>query len=75
MKLLIATDIHLGHKIDDEILGLDPFKAFSEVLEIAHLNNVDFVLLGGDLFDTKVPTQETLHHAFSILNRSIFEPP
>ena len=40
----------MGFREKDPIVGEDSFNAFEECLEIANELNVDFVLLGGDLF-------------------------
>ena len=50
LEILITTDNHMGYKEKDPILGEDSFTAFEECLEIANRRDVDFVLLGGDLF-------------------------
>ena len=49
-EILITTDNHMGFREKDPIVGEDSFNAFEECLEIANELNVDFVLLGGDLF-------------------------
>ena len=50
LKILVATDIHLGYGEKDAIRGNDSLVAFEEILENAKKNDVDFILLGGDLF-------------------------
>ena len=49
-EILITTDNHMGYREKDAIVGPDSFNAFEECLQIANKKNVDFVLLGGDLF-------------------------
>jgi double-strand break repair protein MRE11 len=46
----------MGYKEKDEIIGEDSFDAFNEVLELAVQTNVDFLLLGGDLFHEHSPS-------------------
>lgn len=41
-------------------LGKDSFVTFAEILEHAKQNEVDFILLGGDLFHDTNPSKETL---------------
>lgn len=50
-RILVATDNHVGYKEKHPVRGEDSFKGFNNVLEIAKENLVDFVILGGDLFD------------------------
>ena len=40
----------MGFKETDPVVGEDSFNSFEECLKIANNENVDFVLLGGDLF-------------------------
>ena len=49
-NILVASDNHLGYKGKEQSIGDDSFTAFEEVLETATKRDVDFVLLGGDLF-------------------------
>ncbi|XP_031620222.1 double-strand break repair protein MRE11 [Contarinia nasturtii] len=66
-KILLATDIHLGYKEKDEIIGKDSFVTFSEILEHAKNNEVDFILLGGDLFHDTNPSKEALQRCMELL--------
>jgi double-strand break repair protein MRE11 len=50
LKILITTDNHLGFMERDPVRGEDSFNSFEEALKIANENQVDFILLGGDLF-------------------------
>lgn len=55
-NILIATDIHLGYAEDDPVRGPDTFETLEEILQIAATEQVDFVLLGGDLFHDAQPS-------------------
>ncbi|CAK8680453.1 unnamed protein product [Clavelina lepadiformis] len=66
MSILIATDLHLGYKENDCIRGDDSFNTCVEIFEIADKNNVDFILLGGDLFHKSQPTISTLLRTMNI---------
>ena len=50
LKILLATDNHVGYLENDPIRGNDSFITFEEIFKIAKEREVDFVLLGGDLF-------------------------
>merc|ERR1711917_58162 len=69
-KILLATDIHLGHKYDIIIRSNDTFDTFDEILEIAKKEKVDFVLLGGDLFDVNEPNIGIMNQAIAILSKA-----
>ena len=50
LRILIATDNHVGYLESDPIRGDDSFTTFEEILKLAKREAVDMVLLGGDLF-------------------------
>ena len=57
LRLLIATDNHLGVWEDDEIRKHDSFVTFEEILQHAHRLRVDALLLGGDLVHENKPSR------------------
>lgn len=57
LRILIATDNHLGYMERDPIRGNDSFVSFEEILQQARKLKVDFVLLGGDLFHENKPSR------------------
>ncbi|XP_075147951.1 double strand break repair nuclease mre11 [Haematobia irritans] len=72
MRIMISTDNHLGYGEKDAIRGEDSFIAFEEMLELAVREDVDFILLGGDLFHDAVPTQNALHKCMKLLRMYTF---
>ncbi|CAB0002214.1 unnamed protein product [Nesidiocoris tenuis] len=66
-KILVATDIHLGVHEKDPIRGDDSFNTFEEILLTAKEKDVDFILLGGDLFHDSKPTQSCYVRAISLI--------
>lgn len=68
-KILIATDIHLGYLEKDAIRGNDSFNTLEEILKSAKTNQVDFILLGGDLFHENKPSRRCLHTCITMLRR------
>ncbi|XP_028275238.1 double-strand break repair protein MRE11 [Parambassis ranga] len=68
-KILIATDIHLGYLEKDAIRGNDSYNTLNEILECAKKNQVDFILLGGDLFHENKPTRRCLHNCITTLRQ------
>ncbi|ESW21624.1 hypothetical protein PHAVU_005G085700 [Phaseolus vulgaris] len=69
LRILVATDCHLGYMEKDEVRRHDSFHAFEEICAIAERQRVDFVLLGGDLFHENKPSRSTLVKAIEILRR------
>ena len=45
-----STDNHLGFLEKDPVRANDSFAAFEEILKLAKDSQVDFIVLGGDLF-------------------------
>ncbi|KAK9674419.1 hypothetical protein RND81_12G231500 [Saponaria officinalis] len=69
LRVLVATDCHLGYMEKDEIRRHDSFESFEEICSIAEKKQVDFVLLGGDLFHENKPSRSTLVRAVEILRQ------
>uniref|UniRef100_UPI0037E87FC1 double-strand break repair protein MRE11 n=1 Tax=Semicossyphus pulcher TaxID=241346 RepID=UPI0037E87FC1 len=68
-KILIATDIHLGYLEKDAIRGNDSYSTLNEILKCAKTNQVDFILLGGDLFHDNKPSRRCLHNCITMMRR------
>ena len=68
-NILVATDVHMGYNEDDPIRGLDSFNSFEEILEIALKNDVDFILLCGDLLDKAKPSTDCLLRCADLLRK------
>ena len=69
LKILIATDNHLGFAEKDAIRGNDSLNTFEEILENARKHEVDFVLLGGDLYHENKPSRKVLHGSLALLRK------
>ena len=67
LKILVASDIHLGYGEKDPIRGADSFDTFAEVFQIALREEADMVLLAGDLFHDNKPSRKALHKCMEIL--------
>lgn len=66
-KILISTDVHLGYLEKDAIRGNDSYTTLREILECAKKQQVDFILLGGDLFHENKPSRRCLHTCITML--------
>eukprot|EP00118_Oscarella_pearsei_P012315 m.89775 g.89775 ORF g.89775 m.89775 type:complete len:685 (+) comp36625_c0_seq4:46-2100(+) len=69
LKILLATDNHLGYLERDPIRGNDSIVTFEEILMLANLHEADFVLLGGDLFHENQPSRKTLYSTMELLRK------
>ena len=69
---MITTDNHLGYKENDRYRANDSFYSFEEALKIASKANIDFMLMGGDLFHDHKPSRKTFWKCQQIFNETIF---
>ncbi|XP_022122611.2 double-strand break repair protein MRE11 [Pieris rapae] len=69
LRVLIASDIHLGYHENDAIRGEDSFTSFEEVLSLAVQYDADFILLGGDLFDQAKPSPSCMYKCTQIIRK------
>ncbi|GAA5961380.1 hypothetical protein JCM21900_006686 [Sporobolomyces salmonicolor] len=67
IKILLATDNHIGYAEKDPIRGRDSINTFREILDLAIANDVDMVLLAGDLFHENRPSRTSLYQTISAL--------
>ncbi|GFY46545.1 double-strand break repair protein MRE11 [Trichonephila inaurata madagascariensis] len=69
LKILLATDCHLGYMENDAERGSDSIVTYEEILKIAESKEVDFILLGGDLFHENKPSRKVLHDCISLMRK------
>lgn len=67
LRILIATDNHLGYAEKDPVRGNDSIVTFEEILNTAKKLEVDFILLGGDLYHENKPSRRIIHASLSLL--------
>ena len=68
-KFIHASDIHLGsHQYRNEDRANDFINAFEEILTTAILHQVDFILLGGDVFTSLEMLPGMLTRVVNLLN-------
>ena len=70
LRVLIATDTHLGAHERDPIRKDDAFLAFEEIFTHAKRYAVDCVFLAGDVFDVNNPSRETLVRCMETLGEA-----
>jgi DNA repair protein SbcD/Mre11 len=69
MKILHTSDWHLGKRLDDFSRMEEQQAVLLEICEIAERENVDVVLVAGDLFDTFNPPTEAVDLFYKTLKR------
>ena len=69
MKILHTSDWHLGKRLDDFSRMEEQQAVLQEICEIAERENVDAVLVAGDLFDTFNPPTEAVDLFYKTLKR------
>lgn len=57
----------MGVNEKDPVRGNDSFTAFEEILALARENDVDGILLSGDLFHENKPSRKCMHSAMELL--------
>ncbi|TBU23353.1 DNA repair exonuclease [Dichomitus squalens] len=67
IKIMLATDNHIGYLERDPIRGQDSIEAFKEILQLAVKHDVDFILLAGDLFHENRPSRGCLYQVMALL--------
>ena len=78
MKLLHLGDLHLGKKLNDVSLIEDQEYVLNEIIDIIKDNNIDCVLIAGDIYDKSNPSNEAIQlfstfiTNISLLNKKIF---
>jgi DNA repair protein SbcD/Mre11 len=69
MKILHTSDWHLGKKLGEFSRLEEQKEVMDEIVNIAESNNVDAVLVAGDLFDTFVPSSDATDLFFRSVKR------
>jgi len=69
IRVMLATDIHLGYGEKHTHKANDSFVTFEEILILARDKEVDFLLLGGDLFHENKPTRDAQMKCCNLLRK------
>ncbi|KAJ7704437.1 DNA repair exonuclease [Mycena rosella] len=67
IKIMLATDNHIGYMERDPVRGQDSINTFREILQLAVKHDVDFILLAGDLFHENKPSRDCLYKTIALL--------
>ncbi len=69
MKILHTADWHLGKRLENFLRIEEQIEVLDEICMIADKENVDVILIAGDLFDTFNPPTEAVDLFFKTLKR------
>lgn len=72
IRILVATDSHVGYNERDPIRGDDSWKSFHEVMCLAKEQDVDMVLLAGDLFHENKPSRKSMYQVMRSLRMNCY---
>ena len=72
IRILVATDSHVGYNERDHIRGDDSWKSFHEVMCLAKEKDVDMVLLAGDLFHENKPSRKSMYQVMRSLRMNCY---
>ena len=67
MRIAIFSDCHCGFAYGEE-RGEDSFAVLNEAIEKS--KGADIILIAGDIFDSRVPSQEVISRAIKIMNKA-----
>ncbi|KAJ4288816.1 meiotic recombination [Collariella sp. IMI 366227] len=70
IRILVSTDNHVGFEERDPIRKDDSWRTFDEVMQLARTEDVDMVLLGGDLFHENKPSRKSMYQVIRSLRRN-----
>ncbi|KAL5116754.1 meiotic recombination [Pleosporales sp. CAS-2024a] len=70
IRILVATDSHVGYQETDAFRKDDSWKTFDEVMRLAKDRDVDMVLHAGDLFHENKPSRKSLYHVMRSIRQN-----
>jgi double-strand break repair protein MRE11 len=72
IRILVATDNHVGFNERDPVRGDDSWKTFHEIMCIAKDRDIDMVLLAGDLFHENKPSRKSMYNVMRSLRMNCY---
>ncbi|MCD6371691.1 MAG: metallophosphoesterase family protein [Candidatus Aenigmarchaeota archaeon] len=67
MKIAVLSDFHLGFSVAPDTAN-DAFENAKEAIERAIEENVDLIIIGGDIFDSRSPNPKTWYSVLKLLS-------
>ena len=74
IRILVATDNHVGAHERDPVRCDDSWRAFHEIMCLAKEREVDMILLAGDLFHENVPSRKSLYKVMQSIRMNCLGP-
>ena len=72
MRLLHLSDLHIGKNLGNYSLIEDQRFALEDIVRIIEEEDVDLVMIAGDIFDTSIPSSDALSLYSDFLDQVIF---
>ena len=72
IRILVATDNHVGYNERDPVRGDDSWRSFHEIMCLAKERDVDMVLLAGDLFHENKPSRKSMYQVMRSLRMNCY---
>ena len=73
-RLLHTSDWHIGRKLKEHDRSQEFRKFFDDLLKIIHDENIDALLIAGDIFDNTTPSVQAQDMYYSLLSRLVNSP-
>ena len=70
--MLVSTDNHVGYNERDAIRGDDSWRTFDEIMALAVTEDVDMILLAGDLFHENKPSRKSMFQVMRSLRENCY---
>ncbi|KAI1281838.1 double-strand break repair protein mus-23 [Xylaria sp. FL0933] len=70
IRILVSTDNHVGYEERDPVRKDDSWKTFDEIMNLARTEDVDMILLAGDLFHDNKPSRLSMYHVMRSLRKN-----
>ncbi|KAK4120370.1 DNA repair exonuclease [Parathielavia appendiculata] len=70
IRILVSSDNHVGFEERDPIRKNDSWRTFDEIMQLARTQDVDMVLLGGDLFHDNKPSRKSMYQVMRSLRKN-----
>lgn len=74
MKILHTSDWHIGKRLYSKELEQDHEQFFEWMIDYIHREQIDVLLVAGDIFDVAYPSNAALQHYYKLLKMLVASP-